>query len=374
MRSRVTTCISALIILGALFTFGSSSSFADVPDSIHYQGILKTPGGSPVADAVYGVTFNIYDVASGPDPALWTETKSVSTVDGLFTTFLGSVTALPHMVFSGPNRFLGITVGADPEMTPRTTLVAVPYAYRIATVDGATGGSISGNINLDPSTATAGNIIKGGVPFLHNYGSENTFVGLEAGNLTMTGSFNTASGSEALLNNTTGYYNTALGYSANVSDSDLVNATAIGANAVVDASNKIRLGDSAVTVIEGQVAYTFTSDKHQKENFRAVDGDEVLRKIRGLNLSSWNYIGHDPEQLRHYGPVAQEFFAAFGHDGVGTSGSPTTINSGDEVGILMIAVQALGRDNEQQKSENQYLREQIAELRELIRAQATQPK
>jgi hypothetical protein len=38
--------------------------------------------------------------------------------------------------------------------------------------------------------------------------------------------------------------------------------------------------------------------------------------------------------------VAQEFFAAFGHDGVGTIGTDTTINSGDMEGIL-IAVQAL---------------------------------
>ena len=39
--------------------------------------------------------------------------------------------------------------------------------------------------------------------------------------------------------------------------------------------------------------------------------------------------------------MAQEFFAAFGNDEVGTVGSPTTINSGDMAGILMIAVQAL---------------------------------
>jgi hypothetical protein len=39
--------------------------------------------------------------------------------------------------------------------------------------------------------------------------------------------------------------------------------------------------------------------------------------------------------------MAQDFFAAFGHDGVGQVGSETTINSGDMAGILMIAVQAL---------------------------------
>jgi hypothetical protein len=39
--------------------------------------------------------------------------------------------------------------------------------------------------------------------------------------------------------------------------------------------------------------------------------------------------------------MAQDFFAAFGHDGVGQIGTDTTINSGDMAGILVIAVQAL---------------------------------
>ena len=71
------------------------------------------------------------------------------------------------------------------------------------------------------------------------------------------------------------------------------------------------------------------------------DGEAVLGKIRGFELSSWNFIGHDPKEFRHYGPMAQDFFAAFGHDGIGQIGSETTINSGDLAGILMIAVQAL---------------------------------
>ena len=109
----------------------------------------------------------------------------------------------------------------------------------------------------------------------------------------------------------------------------------------MNASNKVRLGSTQVTVIEGQVAFTFPSDKTQKENFQPVNGEEVLGKIRGFELSSWNFMGHDPKEFRHYGPMAQDFFAAFGQDGVGQIGSETTINSGDLAGILMIAVQAL---------------------------------
>jgi hypothetical protein len=126
-----------------------------------------------------------------------------------------------------------------------------------------------------------------------------------------------------------------------VSAENLINATAINFNAIVNASNKIRRGNGSVTVIEGQVAFTASSDRTKKENFKPMNGEEVLKKIRGFELTSWNFIGHDPKEFRHYGPMTQDFFAAFGNDGVGKIGTETTVNSGDIAGILMIAVQAL---------------------------------
>src|SRR5437773_6977683 len=64
----------------------------------------------------------------------------------------------------------------------------------------------AGNIVLAPSTATAGNILKGTTPFIHNFGNSNTFIGENAGNFTMTGfaGNNTACGASALQNNTAG--------------------------------------------------------------------------------------------------------------------------------------------------------------------------
>jgi Tfp pilus assembly protein PilV len=169
----------------------------------------------------------------------------------------------------------------------------------------------------------------------------NTSLGTGALQSNTTGSYNTAIGVGALAINTTGDFNTAIGAGATVFAINLTNATAIGQGAIVNADNKVRLGNTSVTVIEGQVAFTAVSDKTKKENFQPVDGEAVLEKIRGFELSSWNFIGHDPKEFRHYGPMAQDFFAAFGHDGVGQIGSDTTINSGDLAGILMVAVQAL---------------------------------
>src|SRR6266849_3950027 len=81
------------------------------------------------------------------------------------------------------------------------------------------------------------------------------------------------------------------------------------------------------------LGFTASSDRNEKENFQAVNGEEVLTKIRDLSLTSWNFIGHGPTQFRHYGPMAQDFFAAFGHDGIGTIGTDTTITSTDMDGI-----------------------------------------
>jgi hypothetical protein len=102
-----------------------------------------------------------------------------------------------------------------------------------------------------------------------------------------------------------------------------------------------------------------------------VDGEEVLKKIRGFELTSWNFIGHDPKEFRHYGPMAQDFFAAFGHDEVGQIGTETTINSGDLAGIIMIAVQALEKrtaELKQTKADLATLKLEAEELKATVAA------
>jgi hypothetical protein len=68
-----------------------------------------------------------------------------------------------------------------------------------------------------------------------------------------------------------------------------------------------------------------------------------------MKLTSWNYKGQ--REIRHYGPMAQDFYAAFGHDALGQVGCDTLINSHDFAGVTFAAVQALIRENEQLKRE-----------------------
>lgn len=200
---------------------------------------------------------------------------------------------------------------------------------------------------------------------INRTGTQNTAVGSQALYQTRN-SYNTACGSASLASNRSGTMNTALGAWADVTDTNFTNATAIGYEAQVNASNKIRLGNSSVTVIEGQVAYTFTSDRNSKENFLPVDGNAVLSNIRQMNLTSWNYRGNDPIRFRHYGPTAQDFFAAFGHDEIGQCGDSVTINSGDQAGILFIAVQALIKDRDKLVAENLDLRARLEKLENML--------
>ena len=231
-------------------------------------------------------------------------------------------------------------------------------SYNTATGDGALYNNTTGRFNtangleaLLNNTDGDNNTAAGSFALLANTtGNNNTANGWYSLYSNTTGTYNIADGVYALYSNTTGTFNTAIGVGADVGSGDLTNATAIGHGAVVDASDKVRIGNSSVTVIEGQVAYTFSSDRNKKENFQPVDGEEVLRKIRQFNLTSWNYIGQDAKTLRHYGPMAQDFYEAFGHDTIGTVGTPTAINSGDMAGIMMIAIKTLATENLQLKS------------------------
>ncbi|MEQ1605431.1 MAG: tail fiber domain-containing protein [Pyrinomonadaceae bacterium] len=217
------------------------------------------------------------------------------------------------------------------------------------------------------NTSGIGNAFFGATSGVANTtGDFNSFFGDFTGFNNSTGEHNTFVGAEAGLNNTTGSFNTLIGEFAGVSTGNLTNATALGSGAVVNASNKVRIGNSSVTVIQGQVAYTFSSDKTQKENFVAVNGRDVLRKIRGFNMTSWNYKGQDPKQFRHYGPMAQDFYGAFGRDEIGSFGTPTTLNIGDVSGVMLTAIKELSVENETVKAENRRQQAQIDSLKQIV--------
>ena len=90
------------------------------------------------------------------------------------------------------------------------------------------------NINMNDSINPAvGNIFKNGDSFIHNFGTNNTFLGVEAGNFSMSGRYNTGTGAFALTSNQDGFYNTASGLTALAANQNGSVNVAIGAIALV---------------------------------------------------------------------------------------------------------------------------------------------
>jgi hypothetical protein len=106
----------------------SSNTFPQgIPQTINYQGLLKDAAGVVVPNGDYSLTFKLYDAESG-GTVLWNETKIINVVGGIINTQLGSVTPIPSAAFVGMT-WLGITIGAGSELTPRITLTSVPYSF-----------------------------------------------------------------------------------------------------------------------------------------------------------------------------------------------------------------------------------------------------
>ena len=118
------TCLFVLTMLILLIMGGFV--YAEVPNYLNYQGYLTDDLGNPVADGDYSIYFKIYDAAED-GTILWSSDRmSVTVEDGLFAVPLGPFW---YSLFSGEGeRWLGITVGSDDEIYPRTKFMAVPYA------------------------------------------------------------------------------------------------------------------------------------------------------------------------------------------------------------------------------------------------------
>ncbi len=118
-----------------------------------------------------------------------------------------------------------------------------------------------------------------------------------------------------------------------------------------------------VTLPPAGNSWASASDSTKKENVLLADGEYFLNSISKLRLGSWNYIGLDAKDFRHYGPMAQEIFHYFGKDEYGTIGCDTLLATADMDGIMMIALQALEVRSKKLEKDNEDLRLTINDLR-----------
>lgn len=301
----------------------------------NYQGNLRDGGGP--ANGAYDLTFRLYDsltVGTGTAYGSTVLVTNVAVTNGVFSIPV-DFGACPTC-FSGATRYLQVDVKPTSgnnftTLSPRQAIRSTPYSLRSASAGLADGLSLtcvncvtssqiqsvqgsqitgtilpasiagtaatlgsntfsgaqtisSGNLNLSTGDLNlTGNINKGGSRFIHNYGSQDTFVGQNAGNFSMTAGLNTgvgynvltantggccnnAFGALALSSNTTGFDNTALGYPSLQFNTTGTHNTATGAFVLTSNVSGIYNTGSGVGAMYGNL----TGD------YNTASGGEVL--------------------------------------------------------------------------------------------------
>jgi len=178
--------VTALAAVVSFMSAAGPAAAGAVPPIMNFQGILLDSTDAPVKDSTWGLAFRIYSANVGGS-VLWSEDQLVSTRSGLFNTFLGQQTALPDSVFDSPDRWLELKLDVYPlPYEPRTQLGSVGYAYRVNSVDGAKGGSVSGVLTVD--SLNVGSPALSGLLRLYRNGSGDPVIRMENRPMTYGGS------------------------------------------------------------------------------------------------------------------------------------------------------------------------------------------
>jgi Chaperone of endosialidase len=110
----------------------------------------------------------------------------------------------------------------------------------------------------------------------------------------------------------------------------------------------------------GSGSWTSLSDRNGKEHFEPINAYAVLEKVAALPVTTWNYKSQSAS-VRHIGPTAQDFMAAFK---VGET--DTGISTVDEGGVALAAIQGLNQKLNEKDAEIKGLKQSVAELRALV--------
>ena len=97
------------------------------------------------------------------------------------------------------------------------------------------------------------------------------------------------------------------------------------------------------------------SDRDLKENLVLVDSEEVLERVAALAVNTWSYKTN--EDVRHMGPMAQDFYAAFG-----LGNDDSHIHTIDADGVALAAIQGLHAENGELEAENAELTARVDDL------------
>jgi hypothetical protein len=113
---------------------------------------------------------------------------------------------------------------------------------------------------------------------------------------------------------------------------------------------------SGVYLAPGSNSWASACDSANKTDFQPVDHKALLKKLATVPVRYYRMKDQN-DGTKHIGPVAQEFYAAFG---VGENDK--SINMADADGVLFAAIQALYQELEAERQENQQLLHRVKVL------------
>ncbi len=221
-------------------------------------------------------------------------------------------------------------------------------------------GGYRNTVDLNGDTATVG-------------GGENNTVSAEwatvAGGNTNTASGNGANVAGGANNIASGAHATVLGGSKNTASGNQSLAAGVDSNAATtgafvwsdDSSGATQLTSTVdnqflarasggftlwtnatntvgATLASGSGTWASASDRNMKTNVARIDDAVVLDKVARLPIGTWSYVSE--RGVRHVGPMAQDFYAAFG-----VGADDRHITSIDEDGVALAAIKALHAEN-----------------------------
>ena len=135
---------------------------------------------------------------------------------------------------------------------------------------------------------------------------------------------------------------------------------ATGGVRFVSAINGAGAATAGVSLASGSGSWASLSDRRAKSDIETVDPTDALARVLALPIYTWRYSAQ-AKGIRHMGPMAQDFHAAFGLNG----DDDTTISTVDPDGVALAAIQGL---NARLEAENAALRTQLDALIKRVEA------
>ena len=129
---------------------------------------------------------------------------------------------------------------------------------------------------------------------------------------------------------------------------------------VGDAVSEMLLDVSGNMTIAGTL--TQGSSREIKKDFEVFDPAAALQGVRNLPILTWVY-NDDQTGARHVGPIAEEFYSAFGLGADNKHIAPS-----DQAGLALAAIQGLSNEVQQKDERIRALEQRLAQLEKALQA------